>query len=244
MSTAGDVKSEDPVAVLSSLLRGHATAGGAVANTLRVDAFGFSTFGRTDALDLFSTHPLLLSEAPHILVSPEALAVLDEAADGGGIGVFADLADGVITRVWVVAATAADAVCEAAVQVARDDFLSQLRQPCQGDVVDHPGLDATAWPDVLSLGAQALHVAIEPPAASSSQAVVTRAFSAGGSEGPGGMIVALYSLRLLEHTAPRRAHRRLALATARRDATGAVVHSRVAISGPLPEPAPVFFSAP
>ena len=59
-----------------------------------------------------------------------------------------------------------------------------------------------------------------------------------------GLIAALYSLRLQEHGAPRRAHRRLALATARCDAAGALVHSRLAISDPLPVPAAVFFAAP
>lgn len=240
MSAAAGLK-PDPMAVLGVLLRGQAMAGGAVANTLRVDAFGLATFGRTDALDLFSTHPLVLSAAPHVLQSSQALAVLDETPDGRCIGVFADLADGVIARLWVVAATAADAHCEAAVPVARDDFLSQLRLPCQGEAVDHPGLDAAAWPDVLALGTEALAAAVEPAAASSSQAVVMRAFSVGG---PGGLIAALVHLRLQEHTAPRRAHRRLALATARRDVTGTLVHSRLAISDPLPEPAPVFFSAP
>jgi hypothetical protein len=240
MSTAVEAGS-DPVTVLNALLRGHATAGAAVANTLRVDAFGLATFGRTDALDLFATHPLLLSSAPHVLSSAHALTVLDETTDGRCIGVLADLADGVIARVWVVAATAEDARCEPAVPVACDDFLSQLRQPCQGDPVDHPGLEAAAWPDVLSLGADALAAASEPAAASSSQAVVMRAFSAGG---PAGMVAALYSLRIQEHAAPRRGHRRLALAMARRDAAGVLVHSRLAISDPLPAPAPVFFTAP
>ena len=242
MSAAVDAK-PDPTAVLGALLRGHATAGGAVANTLRADAFGLATFGRTDALDLFATHPLVLSAAPHVLVSPQALAVLDETPDGRCVGVFADLADGVIARVWLVAATAADAHCEAAVPVARDDFLSQLRLPCQGDAADHPGLDAAAWPDVLSMGSEALAAVGELSAASSSQAVVMRAFSVCGVGGPGGIMAALYSLRVQEHAAPRRAHRRLALATARRDEVGSLVHSRLAISDPLPEPEPVFFTA-
>ena len=243
----------DVLAVLGQLLRGHATAGAAVANTLRVDAFGLASFGRTDALDLFSMHPLVLSATPHVLVSPQALVVLDETPDGRCIGAFADLADGVIARLWVVAPTAADAHCEAAVPVASDDFLSQLRVPCVGDAADHPNLQASAWPHVLSLGRDAI-AAIGPPlAASSSQAVVMRAVGnvgsdgIGGSDGSGdadGLIAALYSLRLQEHGVPHRAHRRLALATARCDAAGALVHSRLAISDPLPVPAAVFFSAP
>ena len=236
--SAALVNAADPITVLKALLRGHATAGGAVANTLRVDAFGLTTFGRTDALDLFATHPLVFSAGPHVLASTQALAVIDETPDGRCIGVFADLADGVIARLWVVAATAADAQAEAAVPLARDDFLSQLRVPCQGDAVDHPGLDAHAWPDVLSLGGDALAAVDEPRPSSSSQALVMRAFSAGSQ------VAALYSLRLQEHTAPRRAHRRLALATARRNAVGAVVHSRLALSDPLAAPAPVFFFAP
>ena len=237
----------DVLAVLGHLLRGHASAGAAVANTLRVDAFGLATFGRTDALDLFSTHPLVLSAAPHVLLSPQALVVLDETPDGRCIGAFADLAEGVIARVWVVAPTAADAHCEAAVPVASDDFLSQLRVPCVGDAADHPGLQAAAWPHVLSLGGDAIAAAGPPPAASSSQALVMRAVGndgSGGSDGADGLIGALYSLRLQEHSAPRRAHRRLALATARCDAAGALVHSRLALSDPLPVPAAVFFAAP
>ena len=234
----------DVLAVLGHLLRGHATAGAAVANTLRVDAFGLASFGRTDALDLFAAHPLVLSAAPHVLLSPQALVVLDETPDGRCIGAFADLADGVIARLWVVAPTAADAHCEAAVPVASDDFLSQLRVPCVGDAADHPGLQAAAWPHVLSLGGDALAAAGPPQAASSSQAVVMRAVGNDGSGGADGLIAALYSLRLQEHSAPRRAHRRLALATARCDAAGALVHSRLAISDPLPVPAAVFFAAP
>ena len=230
---------------LGALLCGHATAAGAIANTLRVDAFGLASFGRTDALDLFATHPLALSAAPHVLVSPQALVVLDETPEGRCIGVFADLVAGVIARLWVVAATAADAHCEAAVPVASDDFLSQLRTPCVGDAVDHPDLDAAAWPNVLSMGVDAIAATAaataEPPAASSSQAVVMRAFS---TPGAAGSIAALYSLRLQEHTAPRRAHRRLALVSARLDAAGTLVHSRLAISDALPVPAQVLFSGP
>lgn len=236
----------DVLTVLGQLLRGHAGAGAAVANTLRVDAFGLATFGRTDALDLFTTHPLVLSATPHVLLSPQALVVLDETPDGRCIGAFADLADGIIARVWVVAPTAADAHCEAAVPVASDDFLSQLRVPCVGDAADHPGLQAAAWPHVLSLGGDALAAAGPPQAASSSQAVVIRAVGNDGNDGSGsadGLIAALYSLRLQEHSAPRRAHRRLALATARCNAAGALVHSRLALSDPLPVPAAVFFAA-
>ena len=240
----------DVLAVLGHLLRGHATAGAAVANTLRVDAFGLASFGRTDALDLFSTHPLVMSATPHVLLSPQALVVLDETLEGRCIGLFADLADGVIARLWVVAHTAADAHCEAAVPVASDDFLSQLRVPCVGDVADHPGLQAAAWPHVLSLGGDAIAAAGPPQAASSSQAVVMRALGNdgsggnGGSGGSDGLIAALYSLRLQEHSTPRRAHRRLALVTARCDTAGALVHSRLALSDPLPVPAAVFFAAP
>ena len=234
----------DVLAVLGHLLRGHATAGAAVANTLRVDAFGLASFGRTDALDLFSTHPLVLSATPHVLLSPQALVVLDETPDGRCMGVFADLADGVIARLWVVAPTAPDTHCEAAVLVASDDFLSQLRVPCVGDAADHPGLQAAAWPHVLSLGGDAIAAAGPPQGASSSQAVVMRAVGNDGSDGSDGLIAALYSLRLQEHGVPRRAHRRLALATARCDAAGALVHSRLAISDPLPVPAAVFFAAP
>lgn len=240
MSAAANPK-PDPLALLGALLRGHAAVGSALANDLRVEAFGLSTFGRTDALDLFAVHPLVLSAESHVLVSSQALALLDETADGRCIGVFANLADGVIARLWVVAATAADAHCEASVPVARDDFLSQLRLPCQGDAVDHPGLEAAAWPDVLALGSDALAAIAADTAtghalvASSSQSIVMCSFSVGSQ------VAALYSLRMQEQTAPRRAHRRLALATARRDATGTVVHSRLAISDPLPEPMPVFF---
>ena len=237
----------DVLAVLGHLLRGHATAGAAVANTLRVDAFGLASFGRTDALDLFSMHPLVLSATPHVLLSPQALVVLDETPDGRCIGAFADLADGVIARLWVVAATAADARWEAAVPVASDVFLSQLRVPCVGDAADHPGLQAAAWPHVLSLGGDAIAAVGPPLAASSSQAVVMRAVGNDGSDvsgGADGLIAALYSLRLQEHSVPRRAHRRLALATARCDAAGVLVHSRLAISDPLPVAAAVFFAAP
>ena len=245
---AGHDTTPAALSALGALLRGQATAAGAVANTLRVDAFGLASFGRTDALDLFATHPLVLSAAPQVLVSPQALVVLDETPEGRCIGVFADLASGVIARLWVVAATAADAHCEAAVPVASDDFLSQLRTPCVGDAADHPDLDAAAWRTVLSLGANviaaaaaAAAAAAEPPAASSSQAIVMRAFSAPGAAGS---IAALYSLRMQEHTAPRRAHRRLVLVSARLNAAGTLVHSRLAISDAMPVPDPVFFSGP
>ena len=134
--------------------------------------------------------------------------------------------------------------------MASDDFLSQLRVPCVGDAAEHPNLQATAWPHVLSLGGDAIAAAGLPQAASSSQAVVMRAVGncdsdgSGGSGGSDGLIAALYSLHLQEHGVPRRAHRRLALATARCDAAGALVHSRLALSDPLPVPAAVLFSAP
>ena len=225
----------DAWAVLQRLLCGQAAAADDLANALRVEAYGRTTFGRTDALDLFMVHPLALSSAAQILVSPRAIAVLDDTADGRAVGVFADLVDGVIARLWVVAATAAVATAEPAVPVARDDFLSQLRQRCQGDASDHPQLEAGAWPHVVDLGSAALDAVQAPAAASSSQVWVMRAFSRGES------VAALYRLRVQTATLPRQAHHRLALAIASVQADGARVHQRLALSDPSPEPPQVSF---
>ncbi|MCC6854175.1 MAG: hypothetical protein IT502_17920 [Rubrivivax sp.] len=179
-----------------------------------------------------------MSATPHVLESSRALAVLDATHDGRLFGVYAELADGVLARVWVAGATAADARCEPAVPLARDDFLSQLRVPCQGDARDHPGIDAARWPAVLALGTEALAASStngRPIAASSSRAVVMHAFGADGR------FAALYDLRILEDTSPRRSHRRLALAAARCDGAGTVLHSRLAISDALPTPAMAIF---
>ena len=194
--------------VLQQLLCGQPAAAEHLANALRAEAHGHRTFGRTDALDLFATHPLALSGAAQVLLSPKAMAVVDDTVDGRTVGVFADLLDGVIGRLWVVAATAADATAEPTVAVARDDFMSQLRQHCEGDAADHPGLQAGAWPHVVELGNAALGTRQAPAAASSSQAWVMRAFGCDGA------VVALYRLRVLSATVPRQAHHRLALAVA------------------------------
>jgi hypothetical protein len=228
----------DASAVLRQLLCGRIAAADHLANALRVEAHGHTTFGRTDAIDLFAVHPLVLSSDAQFLVSPQALAVLDGTSDGRSVGAFADLVDGVITRLWVITATALDATAEPAVAVARDDFMSQLRQRCQGDATDHPGLQASAWPHILELGSAALDtlgVLKTPPAASSSQVWVMRAFSSGES------VAALYRLRVQAATLPRQAHDRLALAVARvQDQNVSVpLHARLAVSDPLPEPAPV-----
>jgi hypothetical protein len=221
-----------PLSVLKALLRGEGAALPAVANTLRAEAFGITTFGRTDTLDLFATHALLLSPEPLVLHTPQALVLLDSDDAGRTVGVFADVADGIVARLWVVADTAADARSEPAVAVARDDFMNQQRTPVQGEAADHPGLDARAWSAVQSLGQGALAAA---DCASSSQAVVMRAFSTGHH------VAALLHLRLLAQGVPRQAHRRLALATAQLDGAGAVLHSRLALSGALPTPAAVVF---
>ena len=157
---------------MQRLLCGQAAAADHLANTLRVEACGRTTFGRTDALDLFAARPLVLSSAPQVLVSPETIAVIDDMPDGRAVGILAELVDGVINRLWVVAATAAGATAEPAVAVARDDFLSQLRQRCQGDASDHPQLAVGAWPHVVELGGAALDALQEPAAASSSQVSV------------------------------------------------------------------------
>ena len=111
-------------------------------------AWGFEVFGRTDALDLFARYPLTLSPTPHVLAAPGAMMVMDVTPDGRPVAVFADVADGVIARLWAVGATAEDATVEPAVSVATDDFLSQDRTACAGDTIDHPTLDAAAWPQV------------------------------------------------------------------------------------------------
>jgi hypothetical protein len=90
------------VAELSALLRGLPGSTAPLANTLSVHSWGFETFGRTDALDLFARHPLALSATPHVLAAPGALAVLDVTPDGLPIGVFADVAEGALARLWVV----------------------------------------------------------------------------------------------------------------------------------------------
>ncbi len=223
------------LAELTALLRGLPGSTAPLANTLSAHAWGFETFGRTDALDLFARHPLALSATPHVLSAPVALAVLDVTPDGLPIGVFADVADGVLARLWVVGPTARDATTEPTVPVASDDFLSQDRMACAGDALDHPALDAAAWPQVEAGADAALQQVSEPAAASSSRAVVVRAFSSGDA------FAALYSLRVLSPSLPRLAHRRWALATSRMGADGAVLHRRLAVSDPWPVPAPVLF---
>ena len=225
----------DALAVLRRLLCGQVAAADHVANALRVEAHCSTTFGRTDGIDLFTVHPLVFSSGAQCLVSPQALAFLDDTADGRTVGAFADLVDGVIARLWVVTATALDAVVEPAVAVARDDFMSQLRQRCRSDATDHLGLQADAWSVVLELGSAALNAPPALAAASSSQVWVMRAFSSGAS------VAALHHLRVQAATLPRQAHHRLAVAIARVNDQNhsAPLHSRLALSDPLPEPAPV-----
>lgn len=219
------------LAELTALLRGLPGSTAPLANTLSVHAWGFEAFGRTDALDLFARHPLALSATPHVLATRGALAVLDVTLDGQSIGVFADVADGVLARLWVVGPTAGDATTEPAVPVASDDFLSQDRKACAGDALDHPALDAAVWPQVEASAAAALQEVSQPAAASSSRAVVVRAFSSDDA------LAALYTLRVLSPGLPRLAHRRWALATCRIGADGALLHRRLAVSDlwPVPE---------
>ena len=233
--TAETAPGADAWAALQRLLRGQAAAADCLANAIRVEAYGHTAFGRTDALDLFAAQPLALSNAAQVLVTPETIAVIDDAADGRAVGILADRVEGVIARLWVVAATAADATAEPAVAVARDDFLSQLRQRCQGDASDHPQLEAGAWPHVVELGCAALDAMQAPAAASSSQVWVMRAFSSGES------VAALYRLRVQAVTLPRQAHHKLALAIASVQADGVRVHHRLALSDPIPEPPQVSF---
>ena len=246
MTAPTPATSTDAWAVLQRLLCGQAAAADFLANALRVEAYGRTTFGRTDALDLFAAQPLVLSSTAQVLASPWTIAVIDDTADGRAVGILADLVDAVIARLWVIAATTAGATAEPAVPVARDDFLSQLRQRCQGDAGDHPQLEAGAWPHVVDLGSAALDALgalKEPAAASSSQVWVMRAFSSGES------VAALYRLRVQTATLPRQAHHRLALAVARVQANGAGaadragsrVQHRLALSDPLPEPPQVSF---
>ena len=237
MSAATDPTGPTPrlLAELAALLRGLPGSAAPLANGLRVQAMGHETFGRTDALDLFARHPLVLSATPHVLAAPDALAVLDVTPQGRTVGVYADLVDGVLARVWVAGPVADDAVAEAAVPVASDDFLTQHRTDCAGDAQDHPRLAALAWPQVQASAAEALLTLREPAAASSSQAVVVRAFSSSDA------FAALYTLRVQSASVPRHAHRRWALAVCRIGADGALLHRLLAVSEPWPVPAPVFF---
>ncbi len=239
---AAEAAGTDAWAVLQRLLCGQASAAPYLANALRVDAYGCTTFGRTDAVDLFAAYPLEFSSQARVLLSPHAMAVVDDMADGRTVGAFADLVDGVIVRVWVVAGTdaaAADAILEPAVPVARDDFMSQLRQQCHGDAIDHPDLTAGAWPRVVELCNAVLGELPSACAASSSQGWVMRAFSSGPS------VVALVRWRLHAAGLPRRAHYRIALAIADgKDLDrehDAPAFSRLALSDALLEPAPVSF---
>ncbi len=236
---SADALGGDAWAVLQRLLCGQVSAAPHLANALRVDAYGATTFGRTDAVDLFAAHPLEFSSQARVLLSPQAIAVVDDMADGRTVGAFADLLDGVIARVWVVAGTAADAATEPAVPVARDDFMTQLREQCQGDAADHPNLHADAWPYVVEFCSAVQAGLPSASAASSSQAWVMRAFSVGPS------VVALVRLRLQGAGLPRRAHYRVALSIADGKEldreTNAPAISRLALSDAMSEPAPVSF---
>ena len=223
------------MAELAALLSGVPGSTAPLANTLVVQALGFETFGRTDALDLFARHLLVLSATPHVLVAPDALAVLDVTPDGDAVGVFADVAAGVLTRLWVVGPVADDAATEPAAPVASDDFLDQNRRLCAGDAHDHPRLAALAWPHVVDSAAEALQTVRDPAAASSSQAIVVRAFSSGDA------FAALYALRVQAASVPRAAHRRWALAVCRIDVGGVLLNRRLALSQAWPVPAPVLF---
>ena len=234
-SGAATVAGSGAWVAMQQLLSGQIAAADHVANALHVEAFGCTTFGRTDAIDLFAARPLVFSSNARWLVSAQGLAVLGDASDGRTVGAFADLLDGVIARLWVIAATAPDASAEPAVAVASDDFMSQLRQRCQGDPADHPNLQASDWPLVVEFGSAALGAPQAPSAASSSQVWVMRAFSEGNS------VAALYRLRVQAATRPRHAHDRLALAVARVEdqIDSAPLRPTLALSDPLPEPAPV-----
>lgn len=230
--------SPDALNVLQLLVLGRAEAARHLANTLRVEAHGVSTFGRTDALDHFARHPLALSPTPHVLAGPDALAVLDVDLEGATIGVFADLADGVLARVWVAGTVSAEAQPEAAVSVASDDFMHQDRVTCAGEAHDHPRLSPVAWPLVQAAARDALATAADGPAASSSQAWVLRAFSSGDG------FAALLALRLQASTAPgapRGAHRRWAVALGRVGAEGACLHRQLAVSAAWPVAVPALF---
>ena len=238
-ATADETGRTDAWAVLQLLLRGQFSATHHLANALRVDAYGCTTFGRTDAVDLFVAHPLVFSNQARVLRSAQAIAVVDDMADDRTVGAFADLVEGVIARVWVVAVTAADITVEPAVPVARDDFMSQLRQQCQGDAADHSELRADAWPGVMELCNAVLGELPAESVASSSQTWVMRAFSSGPS------VVALLRLRLQATGLPRRAHCRIALAIAeskdQHREHDVRAFSRLAVSDALLEPAPVSF---
>ena len=241
LAIAAEASGADAWAVLQRLLCGQASTAHHLANALRVDAYGCTTFGRTDAVDLFAIHPLGFSSQARVLLSPQAIAVVDDTPDGRTVGAFADLVDGVIARLWVVAGTAADVATVPAVPVARDDFMSQLRQRCHGDAMDHPDLQAGAWPRVVELCSAVPGELPTASAASSSQAWVMRAFSSGPS------VVALVRWRLHSAGLPRRAHHRMALAIADIKepdpdrAHDARAFSRLALSDPLLESAPVSF---
>ncbi len=240
----GPAAGTDAWAVLQQLIRGQAAAAALQANTLRVEAHGCTTFGRTDAIDLFAARPLAFSNAAQVLLSRQSLAVIDDTADGRSIGACADLVDGVIARLWVVGVTHVGASPEPAVAVARDDFMSQLRQRCQGDAADHADLRAGDWPQVVALADAALdavQTSQKSPAVSSSQVWVMRAFSSGEK------VVALLRLRVQSATLPRTAHERLALVVAlvhdleKTPDKTAHPQRRLAVSDPLPNPAPVTF---
>ena len=83
--------------------------------------------------------------------------------------------------------------------------------------------------------AEALQTVRDPVAASSSQAVLVRAFSSADA------FAALYTLRVQSAGVPRHAHRRWALAVCRIGADGALLHRLLAVSERWPVPAPVFF---
>jgi hypothetical protein len=223
---------------LCALLRGQARGVDALANAVRVEALGHCTFGRTDALDLFAGHPVVLSPDAHVLSCPAGFAALDTDADGNTHGVFAELCGSVVNRVWLVGAVSSEAATEPAVGVASDDFMTQLREPVHGEAMDHPALAGAHWPHVIALGQEALAAVRDPAAASSSHAVVLRAFSDGNG------FAALYALRLQTTVGPggpRAAHHRWALSACRVDGEDVLLHRRLAVSQAWPVPAPVSF---
>lgn len=175
---------------LAAITHGDPAACRHLLHNARFEGLGAEAFGGAAVAELFRAQPIHWAAMTATLVHPRAAALFG-STDRGPAALFADLHDGHVARLWLIADHDADndAGCQPAIatHVPVDTDRDQRGPAFPFDPAEHPTLDPAHAGRIATLGAALIDGGMPWPSAPQRHArvrpLVLRAISAGGATG-------------------------------------------------------------
>lgn len=169
---------------LAAITRAEPAACRKLLHNARFEGLGTETFGADAIADLFRAHPVRWTTVTETLAHPRAAALFG-STEHGPAALFADLYDGHVARLWLIADHDAGQPPAITTHVPVDTDRDQRGAAFPFDPAEHPALNPEHASAIAALGAAMIDGGTPWPSAEQRHArvrpLVLRALSAGGS---------------------------------------------------------------